>query len=135
MLAVWGDGGPNVPRKPPLKILLGHEIFSEETGKSSQLTIETGGGGRVIAALRCAQVYVQVYVQACHLLVIDQKETKMSVLTISVQHYYNEGYNQSNNAILKTQIEKEVVKLSPFEDDMIMYIKHPKKYTHINDQS
>ena len=27
MLAIWGDGGPTVPQKTPLRILLGHEIL------------------------------------------------------------------------------------------------------------
>ena len=43
MPAIWGDGGVNIPQKPPPKILLRHESFWRETGKWSQLIIEIGG--------------------------------------------------------------------------------------------
>lgn len=34
ILAIWGDGGCSIPLKPPLEILLSHEIFKEKKGSS-----------------------------------------------------------------------------------------------------
>ena len=63
-----------------------------------------------------------------------RKKTKRSTLSISIQHCAG-GSSQGirtirkGNEINDIHIRKEEVKLSLLEDDTILYVENPKKYT------
>ena len=60
-----------------------------------------------------------------------RNNTRLPTLTTIIQHSFG-SFNHSNRKekeIKRIQIRKEEVKLSPFADDMVLYIEDPKDVT------